>query len=177
MIDATRHNIPEDDPIRALFHTLTERGFGQMNLHDDETIEYITNLLTDFVEVENMFRARDDQGRQLQNLFELLQQAGETISPSLRRDYYRHLGDLTLFRLGLYPESLTYGRRTVSPGFYMEQGRRSYHLVADLDSSRPAEVFHKLSDHFEQCVVGLNWVKRYINDPFYQYAFREFGIT
>ena len=65
----------------------------------------------------------------------------------------------------------------VSPTFYMEQGRRSYHLVADMDTTRPAEVFHKLSEHFEQCVVSLNWVKRYINDPFYQYAFREFGIT
>jgi hypothetical protein len=26
-------------------------------------------------------------------------------------------------------------------------------------------------------VVGLNWVKLYINDPFYQYLFREFDIT
>src|SRR5580698_1975023 len=123
MIEVTRHNIPVDHPIRTLFHTLTERGFEQMKLRDEDTIQYITNLLTAFVEVENMFRVNDDTGRQLQNVFDLLQQAGETMSPSLRRDYYRHLGDLTLFRLGLYPESLKYGRRTVSPDFYAEQGR------------------------------------------------------
>ena len=35
----------------------------------------------------------------------------------------------------------------------------------------------KLSDQFEQCVVGLNWVKHYINDPFFQYMFREFNVT
>ena len=37
-------------------------------------------------------------------------------------------------------------------------------------------VFRKLSEQFEQCVVGLNWVKLYINDPFYQYMFREFQV-
>lgn len=38
-------------------------------------------------------------------------------------------------------------------------------------------VYQKLSEHFEQCVVSLNWVRLYINDPFYQYMFRQFEIT
>jgi len=177
MIKAPRRSIPENHPIRALFHNLTQRGFEQMKLRDQDTIQYITNLLTDFADVKNMHRVTDDSGTELRSIFEILRQDCEAMSPEMRRDFYRHIGDLTLFQLGLYPESLTYGRHTVSLSFYAEQGRRSYGMIAKMDPSRATIVFRKLSDQFEQCVVGLNWVKLYINDPFYQYVFREFGIT
>jgi len=179
MIDKTRHDIPRAHPIRELFHELTERGMGQLNLHDADTIQYITNLLTEFVQMENMYRIKDDAGHHVQYLFDMLTQASNEKSPSVRRDYYKHVGDLTLFNLGLFPESLSYGHRTVSPDYYAETGRRSYTIVAEMDSVSPRStiVYRKLSAQFEQCVVGLNWVKVYINDPFYQYMFREFDIT
>jgi hypothetical protein len=176
MIEKTRNDIPENHPIRRLFLELTERGMSQLNLRDPETIQYVTNLLTEFVHIENMYRVHDESGKRLQYVFDLLASTDREMSPALRREHYRHLGDLTLFNLGLFPESLTYGRRTVSPDYYAEQGRRSYNIVAEMDAARRA-TYRKLSEHFAQCVVGLNWVKRYINDPFYQYMFREFEIT
>jgi hypothetical protein len=177
MIEKTRNDIPENHPLRALFQQLTERGMGQLNLRDPETIRYITNLLTEFVQIDNMYRIRAEAGRRVQYLFDTPTQANNEMSPSMRRDYYKHLGDLTLFNLGLFPESLTYGHRTVSPDYYAETGRRSYTIVAQMDSSSGTRVYRKLSEQFEQCVVGLNWVKLYINDPFYQYMFRQFDIT
>src|SRR5438067_2321240 len=179
MIEKTRQQIPDDHPIRALFQQLTERGMGQLHFRDQETIGYITNLLTEFVQIENMYRIKEDTGRRVEYLFDMLTQANSALSPELRRDYYKSLGDLTLFNLGLFPESLTYGHRTVSPDYYAEAGRRSYTIVAEMDSSsrRGTPVYRKLSEQFTQCVVGLNWVKLYINDPFYQYMFREFEIT
>jgi hypothetical protein len=176
MIEKTGSEIPENHPIRTLFRQLTERGMGQLNLHDPDTIQYITNLLTEFVHLENMYRIRDESGRRVQYLFEMLTQAGR-MSPTIRRDYYKQVGDLTLFNLGLFPESLTYGHHTVSPDYYAQTGRRSYTMVAEMDSSSRTRIFRKLSDQFEQCVGGLNWVKVYINDPFYQYMFRHFDIT
>ena len=178
MIEKTPRSIPSDHPIHALFRQLTERGLGQSNLHDSDTIQYVTNLLTDFVHVENMYRIKDDSGRRIDYLFEILAQASSEMCPAVRRDYYKHLGDLTLFNLGLFPESLTHGHRTVSPDYYAHTGRRSYTIVADMDcATRSTVVYRKLSDQFEQCVVGLNWVKHYINDPFFQYMFREFNVT
>lgn len=178
MIQKTRPEIPADHPIRMFFKQLTERGMGQLNLRDPETIQYLTNLLTEFVQIENMYRFRDESGRQLRYVFEMLTQTSGEMSPTVRRDCYKHLGDLTLFNLGLFPESLTYGHHTLSPDYYAEAGRRSYTIVAEMDSSgRSTVVYRKLSEHFEQCVCGLNWVKVYINDPFYQYMFREFDIT
>jgi hypothetical protein len=165
-------------PVRELFLQLTERGMSQLNMHDRDTIEYITNLLTDFVQTENMYRLKDESGRRLEYVCDILEQASREMDSSVRREYYRHLGDLTLFNLGLFPESLNYGRRTISPSYYAEQGRRSYHIVADMPGLNGTPiVFRKLSDQFEHCVLGLNWVKLYINDPFYQYMFREFGVV
>ena len=63
MIEKTRHEIPADHPIRTLFLQLTERGMGQLNLHDPDTIDYITNLLTEFVPIENMCRIKDESGQ------------------------------------------------------------------------------------------------------------------
>ena len=178
MIDRSQHEIPADHPIRGVFKILTERGMGQLNLHDRDTIQYITNLLTEFVQIENMYRIQGESGRRLLYLFEMLKQASREMSPTLRRDCYKHVGDLTLFNLGLFPEHLSYGRHTVSPDYYAETGRRSYTIVAEMDSSpRSVTVYRKLSEQFEQCVIGLNWVKMYINDPFYQYMFREFDLT
>jgi len=179
MIEKTRRANSDDHPIRILFQRLTERGMHQLNLHDSDTIQYITNLLTEFVQIENMYRIKDGAGRRLQYLFDMLTQASNETSPERRRDCYKHVGDLTLFNLGLFPENLNYGHRTVSPDYYAETGRRSYTIVADMDSyaTHSATIYRKLSEQFEQCVVGLNWVKLYINDPFYQYLFREFEIT
>ena len=178
MIEKTQDEIPGDHPIRALFQRLTERGMGQLNLHDPDTIQYITNLLTEFVQMRNLHRITDGNGRYVEYLFDMLTQASNQMSPAIRRDYYKHLGDLTLFNLGLFPESLTYGHRTVSPDYYAKTGRRSYTIVAEMDSSpRGPRVYRKLSEQFQQCVAALNWVKLYINDPFYRYMFREFHIT
>ena len=165
-------------PVRQIFQQLTERGMSQLNVRDRDTIDYITNLLTEFVHVENMYRLKDESGQRLEYICDILEHASREMSPTLRREYYRHLGDLTLFSLGLFPESLTYGRRTVSPTYYAEQGRRSYNIVADMPGgSGTPVVFRKLSNQFEHCVLALNWVKVYINDPFYQYMLREFDVT
>ena len=178
MIEKTRHNMSTNHPIRLFFRQLTERGMGQLNLHDPDTIQYITNLLTEFIQMENMYRIKDKTGRRVQYLFDMLTQASHEMAPEIRRDYYKHLGDLTLFNLGLFPENLTYGHRTVSPNYYAETGRRSYTIVAEMHSpQRSTNVYRKLSEQFAQCVGGLNWVKLYINDPFYQYMLREFEIT
>ena len=164
-------------PVRQLFQQLTERGMSQLNVRDRDTIDYITNLLTEFVHIENMYRLKDESGAQLEYVCDILAQASREMSPAVRREYYRHLGDLTLFNLGLFPESLTYGRRTVSPDYYAEQGRRSYNIVADMPAADGTPlVFRKLSAQFENCVLGLNWVKLYINDPFYQYMLREMDV-
>ena len=69
-------------------------------------------------------------------------------------------------------------QRPARRDYYSAQGRRSYHIVADLawTDSEP-DVYRRLSERYEEYVHGLNWVKRYIEDPFLKYMFREFHVT
>src|SRR2546422_5456463 len=82
MIEKTRHEIPADHPIRTFFRQLTERGMGQLNLHDPDTIQYITNLLTEFVQIENQYRFKDESGRRVEYLFEMLTECSREMSPT-----------------------------------------------------------------------------------------------
>jgi hypothetical protein len=176
MIENTRPAVPADHPVRAVLHQLTERAMKQLDLRDEETICYVANLLTDFIHCENLYRLRHYSGRRLEYVSDILEQASLEMSPNLRREWYRYLGDWTLFNLGLFPEQLTYGRRTVSPSYYAQQGRRSYSIVAEMESPAATVVFHKLAEDFQRCVGGLHWIKLYINDPFYRYMFNEFQV-
>jgi hypothetical protein len=176
MIENTRPSVPPDHPVRAVLHQLTDRGMKQLDLRDEETISYVANLLIDFIHCENLYRFRDDSGKRLEYVCDILERASQEISPGLRRECYRYLGDWTLFNLGLFPEHLTYGKRTVSPSYYAQQGRRSYSIVAEMENPEATAVFQKLAEDFQRCVGGLHWVKRYINDPFYRYMFREFQV-
>ena len=176
MIKKTRPSVPPDHPVRAVLHQLTDRAMKQLDLRDEETISYVANLLTDFIHCENLYRLRDDSGRRLEYVCDIVQQASHEMSPNLRRECYRYLGDWTLFNLGLFPEQLTYARRTVSPSYYAQQGRRSYSIVAEMENPAATAVFQKLAEDFQRCVGGLHWVKLYINDPFYRYMFREFQV-
>src|SRR5215831_15028396 len=154
MIRNLRSSIPDDHPVRAVFHQLTERGMGELRLRDKDTIDYVSNLLIDFIHPENLYRIQNDCGQNLKYVGEILAQADRETSVDLRRECYRHLGDLTLFQLGLFPESLNYGHHSVSLSFYAAQGRRSYSAVSEMEHDA-VDVFRKLSDQFPQCVMGL----------------------
>ena len=100
MIENTRPTVPPDHPVRAVLHQLTDRAMKQLDLRDEETICYVANLLIDFIHCENLYRLRDDSGRRLEYVCDILEQASHEMSPNLRRECYRYLGDWTLFNLG-----------------------------------------------------------------------------
>ncbi|HYK88809.1 MAG TPA: hypothetical protein VE398_08570 [Acidobacteriota bacterium] len=169
--------IPENHPVKKLFQTLTERGSLQAQLRDQDILQYLGNLLVDFMFIENMHLVHDAGGRRVDHLVDMLKQAVETEMPA-KKQYYKHIGDYSLFVLGLFPESLERSRRTSSKNFYSAAGRIGYQTAGDLESSRwRITIFRKLTDEFERCVLSLNWVKEYTTDRYYQFMLRQFDIT
>jgi len=166
--------VPSDHPVRQTFHALTERGSQQSRLSDREIHKYLSNLLVDFIHIDNLYKVRDEHGKRLEYIVDLLQKSDESNELD-KKDIYKHVGDFSLFILGLFPESLNHGRRCISLNYYADQGRRSYMILSEMNSLQPPFViFRKLSEQFESCVHTLNWVRNYISDPFYQYMLREF---
>lgn len=165
--------IPENHPLRRLFHTLTEASFEQVGMPDMELKIYVAGVLVDFVHVDNLYRIRDAQGRRLEYLFEL-QQESEQGDAAHARETQKHLGDYTLFMVGMFPEHLQRRRRAVSPAYYVAQGKIAYATVSAMDGLRPsAALFRKLAEHFETCVQALNHGKTYFQDSFHQYLMRQ----
>jgi hypothetical protein len=168
--------IPENHPLRKLFRNLTDRALAQSSLPDRDLLTYLSNLLVDFAYIENVY-IKDAEGQRLRYLVDMLQ-AAEEIPNGQRKRYYKQIGDYTLFILGMFPESLSYGRRMLPHSYYADTGRRSYEVASALEAdSQNTVVFRKLADKFERCVLSLNWVREYTHDPFYKFMFRQFHIT
>lgn len=169
-----RRHVPADHPIRKMFRALTEMSFEQIDLRDRELMRYVADLLVEFIHTDNLYRRRDQQGRRLEHVVDMLLDLREQ-GPADEREARKHIGDYTLFIVGLYPESLTQRRRAVSPEYYIAQGKEAYLIVAEMDRAKPTEaLFRKLSEHFEYCVTALNLEKTVLQDPFYQYLWRQF---
>ena len=97
--------IPENHPLRHLFHHLTEASFEQVGHADPELTVYVTGLLVDFSHVDNLYRVRDAKGRRLEYLvdFQLESQRGDQAHA---RATQKHLGDYALFIVPFEERSL-----------------------------------------------------------------------
>ena len=176
MLYRPQKDVPKMHQARRLFWTLADRGMSQLAPSDRQLVEYLADLLTEFIHIDNFKRITDGSGRRLEYVSEMLEETMMQVLPEVRRAHFKHIGDVALFELGVFPEQLTYGRRTLSPSFYAAQARRSYFLAAESEYDRETVVLRKLADRFEVCVSTLNWVRAYIYDPFFQYMLREFDV-
>ena len=52
--------IPESHPLRQLFQELVGRHYAEeIGIRDPQVVGYVSHLLTDFCEVDQMFKIRD----------------------------------------------------------------------------------------------------------------------
>lgn len=168
--------IPANHPLRQLLGKLTMMSLESVGIKDQEVFLYISDLLTDFAHVDNLYKLKDERGKRLEYIVDMLLEA-ECYDLPKERDIRKHIGDYCLFIAGLFPESISRGgRRPLGPKYYIDHGKESYLIVSMFDISRPtAAFFRKLSDLFEGCISALNIEKHYLRDPFYQYLIRQMG--
>ena len=160
-------------PLRRLFTGLVERRFLQdLHLPDPRVAGYVASVLVDFTHVENLYRIRNAGGRQLEDVAEILVESNpllEAASFDRERTVRKHVGDYTLFLLGIFPEHVAWSRRRRDSPLrvdhfvdYVRAGKESYSIVSafgQFEYRDAAPLFRKLADNFELCVFGLNLVK------------------
>ena len=168
--------ISREHPLRKLFQDLVRRHFIRgAQIYDSDVAEYVTGILTDFTHIDNLYRIRNARGRRLEEVAEMLVESNPLLeAPSFdrEREVRKHVGDFTLFFTGLFPEavaSLPRVRRLSLDAFidYVMAGKESYAIVAAFnvfEYRHEAPLFRRLSDRFEQCVFGLNLVKRELEE-------------
>lgn len=153
------------DDLRDLFAALTEHTFQvEFGVADPPLLEYLTDLLVRFVRVDVIFRIRDPSGRRLEEVADMLLEADQRQARP-QREVYRHIGDFTLFWVGVYPEALSRLKSPLRKDAmldYFEHGKRSYYLASKFDDEpyrEEAPVLRRLSQEFEMCSFGLNRVR------------------
>ena len=154
------------DAIRRFFAGMTEYTFhSQLGVVDPPLVDYVSDLLVRFVRCEAVFRMRRPTGRRISGVAEMLREAKARIGDA-RRAAHRHIGDFTLFWVGVYPEALKQiqasNRQDHLLDFHTE-GKRAYHVASTIPASGESpqdDVLRRLSDQFDLCAYGLGEVRR-----------------
>jgi len=148
------------------FFTRTLRStFPGLGIRDAEMIQYIAGVLARFAETDNLYRIRGARGERLELIAEMLmevQAVQEDASHSIvrEREIRQHIGDYSLFMLGIFREYL---ERFGIAGLYMMEGQTSYLRVWEWDRRfyRPgAQRFREMSSRFLELTSALDFVKR-----------------
>jgi len=162
-------------PLRRLFRCALEYGF-KLNPTDKAGIaDYIEeHILCEFIHVDNLYMIRDAGGRHLEDVADMLTEGDVLMNAqSFEREFqvHKHIGDFTLFMLGMFPTSLC-GRkgrelllgRIIVPGgslseLYILQGQRSYRIASEFTET---ELFLELSRNFHKYQAVIEIVRTYL---------------
>ena len=166
-----KQSIPESHPLRQLFVELVGRHYAEeIGIRDPQVIAYVSHLLTEFCDADQLFKIRNVSGRALGDVGEMLMESDPVYGPApsfdRERQVRKHIGDFTLFFAGMFPESVNQFRlrreRLDNLVDWMKAGKESYYIVSKFEYfeyAKVAPLFANLSRHFEECVYGLNMVK------------------
>src|SRR5258708_35446817 len=163
--------IPEAQPLQHLVEDLVGRHSAEeLGLRDPQLIAYVSHLLSEFCEADQLFKVRGAADRPLADVGEMLLEPdpvyGSAPSFDRERQVRKHIGDYTLFLAGMFPESINHFRlrrqRLENLVEWVKAGKESYYIVSKFEHfeyAKVAPLFATLSRNFEGCVYGLNMVK------------------
>jgi hypothetical protein len=152
--------------IDRFFRGVTEYAFHtRLGVVDPPLVDYVSLLLVRFLRHDVASRA-DEASPEAADVARLFAAAAGHPQADEAREEFRHVGDVTLFWSGLYPEAL---RRVEGPGrvdrltAYRSTGKRAYRLAATLEPTEAAaerRLLERLADDYDLCVEGLAEVRR-----------------
>ncbi|QDU27664.1 hypothetical protein ETAA8_27530 [Anatilimnocola aggregata] len=153
--------------IERYFSGLCEYIFQtRLGVVDPPLIDYLSEMLLRFVRTETMHRVRNLSGRPAVEVVDMLSEAENRIGLA-KREVHRHIGDVTLFWTGVYPESLRELRSVEKKDFFIDycsHGKKAYYIASTIKTDRtedtPDQVLQQLSTRFEMCAFGLGEVRR-----------------
>jgi hypothetical protein len=154
--------IPQQHSLRHLFHGLVDECYGnQLGMDDPEVSAYVADLLTDFSESNRIYALRDQAGKPLQRISDMLTASdpvhGTATSFDAEREARKHIGNYALFFTGMYPRSQPENFLNL-----IETGKESFYIVSSFnlfEYAREAPLFERLAEKFETCVHGINLVR------------------
>jgi hypothetical protein len=160
----------ENHPLELFFQQMVRNSYvGKLGINDAAITQYIAHMLCEFSESDKLYKVRDEHGRPVQTLEEMVQAADPVLgtAPSFdaERAIRKYIGDYALFVSGMYPESMDpYRRRHGQQNFeeLVRVGKESYYIVSQFDLEEYADeapMFRRLAGWFDRCIYGLRLVR------------------
>ena len=158
-------------PLEPFFQQAVRNSYeGKLGLNDPDVTAYVARLLCEFSEADKLYKVRDEVGRPIEELTEMMEASdpvhGSASSFDAERALRKHIGDYALFVAGMYPEAMGSSRRLrrhqPSLGELILAGKESYYIVSQFnlfEYEKEAALFGRLSDRFERCILGLTLVR------------------
>lgn len=167
--------VSESNPLQRFFQELVERNYSEVGVRNSEVQSYVSNLLTEFCDSDNLYKIRDENGEPLHDVGVMLLAADPVYGPAAsfdrERQVRKHIGDYALFFTGMFPEALNHFRlrRARLEGLidFIRAGKESYFIVSKFEHfeyAKVAPLFRRMSHEFEQLVYGLNQVKNELEE-------------
>lgn len=167
--------VPESSQLQQFFNHIVERNYEEVGVRQSEVHAYVANLLTEFCEVENLYKIKNADGRALTDVGEMLLESDPIYGPApsfdRERQVRKHIGDVALFFSGMFPESLNKHRlrreRLETFLDFVKAGKESYYIVSKFEHFeyvKVAPLFRRMSEEFERLVYGLNQVKNELQE-------------
>jgi hypothetical protein len=129
-------------PLEPFFQQAVRNSYeGKLGLNDPDVTAYVAHLLCEFSESDKLYKVRDQVGRPIEELTEMMEAAdpvhGSAPSFDAERALRKHIGDYALFVAGMYPEAMGSKRRMrrhqPSLGELIRAGKESYYIVSQFN--------------------------------------------
>ncbi len=161
----------QSHPLEPFFHEAVRNSYeGRLGL-DPGITSYVSRMLCDFSEADNLFRLHDAKGRRIEKLDEMVR-ASDPIHGTARsfiaeRAIRKYIGDYALFIAGMCPEAIESepNPESLKPTLaeLISVGKESYYIVSQFnvfEYEKEAPLFGQLSSVFEHCILGLAIARR-----------------
>ncbi len=133
--------VPESSLLQQFFNHIVERNYEEVGIRQPEVHAYVATLLTEFCEVENLYKIRNADGCRLADVGEMLLESDPIYGPAPSfdrgRQVRKHIGDYSLFFSGMFPESINHHRlrRYRLEGLldFVKAGKECYYIVSKFE--------------------------------------------
>ena len=158
-------------PLEPFFQQAVRESYeGKLGLHDPDVIGYVSRVLCDFSDADNLFKVRDAAGHAKDELEAMILASdpihGSAPSFDAERAMRKYVGDYSLFVAGMVPEAIDAGgseaSRRPTLGELIKAGKESYYVVSQFnifEYKKEAALFTRLSEQFERYILGLALVR------------------
>jgi hypothetical protein len=163
--------------MRKLFRNALAFGLEHNPTEKVEVADYLEEqVLCEFFHADNLYKIRDEEEQSLDDISDMLAEGTVLMNAqSFQREFqvHKHIGDYTLFMLGMFPTTLSHKQgkefilgKLVVPGatlceHYVIQGQRSYKIAAEFTHG---DLFQELSSNFLLYKNILEFVRIYLEE-------------